>query len=429
MHTEGGAGDGGAERPAGGPSDPHPFGSSPEGWSHEPPAGWRAPGAAGGTGESGERPAADGSGWRAPGAPAGWGRDPGPRGAPPPVLRRRRRRIALTVLGLLGAVAIAAAFVRLPYVILSPGDATPVGEVVTVKGARTYPHEGSLLFLTVSVTTQRPNVYETVAGWLSSDDEVLDESDVLQGSTRAEERLIDVADMDLSQQLATKVALERLGYRVSVLPGVTVLAIEPGGPVAGVLEGHDVVTEVDGRRVEGTEDLGRAIRAHRPGSTVRLTFIREGRSRTVEVPTARNAEGQAKIGVVVGPRFRFPLDIRINPGAVGGPSAGLAFTLAIIDQLTPGSLTGGHDVAVTGQIGPEGRVIEIGGARQKAVTARRAGAALMVVPHGDLPDAREGAGSMRVVGVESLDDALRALVSIGGAPVPEPSSQRRSAAA
>jgi len=190
-----------------------------------------------------------------------------------------------------------------------------------------------------------------------------------------------------------------------------------------------VITEVDGRPRGGEPRSSGARWGARPGSTVGLTVLRGGRTRTVDVRTARNPQGQAKIGVVVGPHFRFPLDIRINPGAVGGPSAGLAFTLAIIDQLTPGSLTGGHEVAITGQIGPQGQVVEIGGARQKAVAARRADATLMIVPSGDLPDARRGAGSMRVVGVSSLDGALRALRSIGGAPVPEPVPGREPAAA
>ncbi len=414
---EGAGGRGG--RAEGGPAAGH-LRHPPGGWSEAPPTGWRVPDHAGGAPAAGP-----GSGWRAPGPPPGWGPDPGARTPG----HGRRRKVVGAILAAFAVVAIAAAFVQLPYVIVSPGDATPVGEVVTIKGARTYPHKGALLFLTVSVTTDRPNVYETVAGWLSPNDDVLDESDVLQGSSRKEERLIDVADMDLSQQLATKVALERLGYDVELRPGVAVLAVEPGGPTGDVLEGHDVITEVDGRAVSDPESLGRAVRARRPGSPVRLTVERDGRTRRLDVKTGRNDEGQAKIGVVVGPHFAFPLDIRINPGAVGGPSAGLAFTLAIIDQLTPGSLTGGREVAITGQIGPNGEVVEIGGARQKAVAARRAHAALMIVPEGDLADARKGAGDMRVVGVSTLDEALRVLRSIGGAPVPEAVPGREPAAA
>lgn len=420
MQTDGSAGDGG--RPDATSGGAERLGQPPQDWSHVPPSGWRSPASAATAGDAGAR--GEGSGWRAPGAPAGWGPEPRGRRASP-----RGRRIALALVAGLAAAAIAAAFVRLPYVIISPGNATPVGEVVTVKGARTYPHRGALLFLTVSVTTDRPNVYETLSGWLSPNVDVLDESDVLQGSSRDQERLIDVADMDLSQLLATKVALERLGYEVPLLPGAAVLAVEPDGPTGGLLKGHDVITAVDGRTVSGSAELGRSVRRHRPGSTVELTVERGGRTRRVDVRTGRNAEGRAKIGVVVGPHFRFPISIRINPGAVGGPSAGLAFTLAIIDQLTPGSLTGGHEVAITGQIAPNGEVVEIGGARQKAVAARRAGATLMIVPRGDLPDAREGAGRMRVVGVSSLDGALSALESIGGAPVPSGRPDREPAAA
>jgi PDZ domain-containing protein len=102
---------------------------------------------------------------------------------------------------------------------------------------------------------------------------------------------------------------------------------------------------------------------------------------------------------------------------VSGPSAGLAFTLAIIDQLTPGSLTGGKKVAVTGAINDDGTVGPVGGVKQKAITARRAGAELMLVPSFEYKDARLRAGNMKVVAVDTVDDALRALERAGGTPI------------
>ena len=100
--------------------------------------------------------------------------------------------------------------------------------------------------------------------------------------------------------------------------------------------------------------------------------------------------------------------------SIGGPSAGLAFTLTLIDMLTPGELTGGNRVAVTGTISAAGDVGNVGGVAQKAAVAEAEGVAMFIVPK-ELVDAAESTtDDLRVVGVESLDDALAALAELGG---------------
>jgi PDZ domain-containing protein len=123
------------------------------------------------------------------------------------------------------------------------------------------------------------------------------------------------------------------------------------------------------------------------------------------------------VGVLTATRsekFEFPVDVEIDTGRVSGPSAGLAFTLTILDELTPGDLTGGEKVAVTGTIRADGGVGPIGGAEQKAVTAREAGAKLFLVPAEEVDEARGRADGMKVVGVRTLDDALAELKELGG---------------
>ena len=144
-----------------------------------------------------------------------------------------------------------------------------------------------------------------------------------------------------------------------------------------------------------------------------LTVERDGDERDIEVGTRAApdgpCEGKAQLGIVGRTRdekFDYPVDVKIDTGRVGGPSAGLAFTLTIIDELTPGDLTGGRPVAVTGTIEPDGRVGPIGGVAQKAVAAKDAGARLFIVPGDELRDAREHADGMKVVGVATLDEAL-----------------------
>ena len=116
-------------------------------------------------------------------------------------------------------------------------------------------------------------------------------------------------------------------------------------------------------------------------------------------------------------RSPLPFDVDISSGSVGGPSAGLAFTLVMLDVLSRGELTGGKRVAVTGSIRLDGSVGDVGGVVQKAVAARDAGAGLMIVPEGSVDEARSGAGDVPVVGVANLEEALQALADVGGDPV------------
>jgi PDZ domain-containing protein len=114
-----------------------------------------------------------------------------------------------------------------------------------------------------------------------------------------------------------------------------------------------------------------------------------------------------------------PFTVDIDSGQVGGPSAGLAFTLTLLDALTPGSLTGTRTVAVTGTIQPDGTVGDVGGVVQKTAAAAAAGADVMLVPRGEAAQAEANPRGMTVIPVDDLDDALRALETIGGDPLPE----------
>jgi PDZ domain-containing protein len=341
-----------------------------------------------------------------------------------PARERSKRRVltvvAAVVAGLVVTVAVVAAFVRLPYVLISPGSASPVEDAVEIEGARTYSHDGSVLFLTVSVSDQRPNAYVLLSGWLDDDVDVLPEEDVFGDNSREEERQLNQLAMSESQIVATKVSLERLGYPVPVA-SYEVRAIEPGSPAVDELEVGDVITAVDGVPVSMVPDLGAAVRMRAPGDPVTLAVTRDDESTTVTVPTRATPDGpnqgQAQIGVFSAPEYDFPVDVKIDTGDVGGPSAGLAFTLTILDELSPGDLTGGDEIAVTGTIESDGTVGPIGGVAQKAVVARRAGARLFIVPQAEAAEARSHADGMKVAAVRDLDDALAALERSGGEPL------------
>jgi PDZ domain-containing protein len=343
--------------------------------------------------------------------------------APPPTRRRRPLLAAGTILGLVVVIAlVAGAVIRLPYVLIAPGNANVVQRVVKVHGAPTYAHRGDLLFLTVSVSSDRPNVFAVLSGWLDDNTDVEPEDKVLQGRSRVEDARLNRLEMADSQMTAKRVALERLGYTVPVSgQGAVVTAVEKGAPAAGKLRVGDVITAVDGEPVTLSDQLGPIVRSRAAGQPVTLTVQRDHTTSDVTIVTraapAGQCQGRAQVGVSTatrGEKFDFPVDVSIDPGKVSGPSAGLAFTLTILDELTPGDLTGGKQVAVTGTIEPDGSVGPIGGAAQKAVTARRAGAKLFLVPTAEVKEARSRADGMRVVGVGTLDDALHELQRFGG---------------
>lgn len=325
--------------------------------------------------------------------------------------------------GLVVVLLAVGAFLPLPYIVFSPGSATPVDESLVITGADTFEPSGEILFLTVNVSG-RAVPFQILWGWLDGDSEVVKEDEYLGGASREEVRELGRISMIESQEVATIVALETLGYDVPVSgDGAVVRAVEEGRPADGVLEVDDVIVSIDGQPVKLAPDAGELVRAHDPGESVEVGFVRDGDTETATVETAANDDDLAVIGVSLeteGLEIDYPVDVQIDTGKVGGPSAGLAFTLTIIDELTEGELTGGMKVAVTGTMSSDGVVGLVGGVPQKAAAAHDAGAELFLVPPGEEDEARAHSGGVTVVAVETIDDALAALEEAGGDPFESP---------
>jgi PDZ domain-containing protein len=326
------------------------------------------------------------------------------------------------VLGLLVSLTIGAALLPVPYVALRPGSVRPVTEQVLVEGADSYPPEHSIAYTTVSVGDA--TLLEALVGWLDDDVDVVPE-EVIRGDRDADEnRRYNAQLMDTSKLLATAVALEHLGYEVSIrTSGAVVRQIATDAPAAEVLELDDVIVAVDGAPVDAPDEVGALLQPGGPGASHRLTVERPpGSGTTVELDIgtipAPDDPDRAIIGIAVEDRIvgvDLPFDVLIDSGTVGGPSAGLAFTLAVIDVLTPGELTGGHQVAATGTIRLDGAVGPVGGAPQKAVSVRDAGYDVFLVPEVEVDEVRATVGDdLEVIGVGTLAEALEALDALGG---------------
>jgi PDZ domain-containing protein len=320
---------------------------------------------------------------------------------------------------LLAAFIVGATFVPLPYYLFKPGSVRDTEPLITVSGAPSYPSDGSIGYTTVSL--RQATFLGLVQGWLDDDIDIYGKDRVLQGRNVNDNRQLNLLMMDNSKQVATQVALERLGYDVNVTVGEVVTRVLPDTPAAGVLRVNDVLVAVDGERFDDADDLTRILGGKAPGDTVAVTVrATDGSEHDVDITLApspddpaRGIMGVALQAVVID--YDFPVDVSIDTGDVGGPSAGLAFTLAIMDDLTPGELTGGDDVAVTGTIAADGTVGPVGGTGQKAAAVRREGIKLFLVPRDDYADAVAHAGKgLKVVAVGTVDDALAVLADHGG---------------
>lgn len=319
------------------------------------------------------------------------------------------------------AVAAALTFVGLPYVVMSPGPATNIlGKVdgkplLSVDGATTYPTSGTLDFTTVSVDGGpgvRVTVYDLAQAWLSGSQEILPEEQVFPPQQSEEDAQEEgAAEMAGSQSVATATALRALGKTVDET--IVIAGVPDDSPSKGVFEADDVLVTVDGDPATSSDAVRAAVQRHEPGDSFPVVVRRDGKEQTV---TARTAEsgGRTVMGVGLRLDYDLPVDVTLRTGNVGGPSAGLMFSLAIYDALTPGELTGGKNIAGTGTMDDDGAVGAIGGIRQKLIGARRAGADFFLAPAdncdevtGNVPD------GLRVVKVGTFDEGVAAVRDIG----------------
>jgi PDZ domain-containing protein len=199
--------------------------------------------------------------------------------------------------------------------------------------------------------------------------------------------------------------------------GALVVGTLEGLPAEGVLQPGDVVVAADGQPVETATQLVEAIQRRQVGQEVQLTIVRAEQRQEVRLETASSPSepGRPIVGASVSTRgfdVRLPFPVEFDTTNIGGPSAGLMFSLGVLDGVTEGLLTRGYFVAGTGTIAADGSVGPISGAAQKVIAAQRDGADLFLVPRENLEEARRTAGSLRLVAVDSFDQALRTLCSL-----------------
>lgn len=300
------------------------------------------------------------------------------------------------------------------YVLL-PDVAHPVAPLVKVEGARTPKGAGQIYFL--DVIEKKASELEKLFPWIHSDATFEPANDVVPPcSTDREAIQAQLQEMAFSQRVAATVALRRLGYHVGVHPtGVVVSQLIAGTNAPCKLQPMDVIVAVDGTPTPTTTDLHGVLAHVEPGQVVTLRVRRAGRLLKVRVKTVDVGSGQALVGFAPeqAAKFKLPVRVSIDAGNVGGPSAGLAFALEVMQKLGR-NVTHGYKVAATGEMELDGSVAPIGGVRQKVVDAHKADVDVLLVPAGEnAKTARHYADKqLRVIPVHTFGQALRALATL-----------------
>ncbi|MEO6712211.1 MAG: S16 family serine protease [Mycobacteriales bacterium] len=347
-------------------------------------------------------------------------------------MTRRTMTLAVST-GLLLLLLVAAARLPVPYIALMPGPLyDTLGEVdgkpvITVEGKESFtPQTGTLYLTTVRVagapSYARLTLFEAVKYWVDPSIAVVPTEVEYPPGTDVEKIKEETAQQMVdSQDAATIAAMRYLGENVTTQ--LVVESVTAGAPADGVLEPGDKLLSIDGVAVDSASgaELRDLIRAHPPGDVIEIRYERAGKAVVVMITTTAASDDPTKSLLGIGPDVQCPCKkpfiVKIGLGEeVGGPSAGLMFTLGIIDTLTPGELTRGMSIAGTGTMDVNGNIGPIGGIKQKLIAAKRKGATAFLVPDANWEDANVSPPKgLQLRRVKALPDAVRELCALTGA--------------
>lgn len=335
---------------------------------------------------------------------------------------RDRKVSAMLLAGMASlGLGIAVGTLPVPYVVESPGPTyNTLGEsqgspVINITGRETYPAKGNLDLTTVYVDGG-PNgpvsILDAFSAWVDPA-RAVHPVELLYptGTTKEEAEEQSSVAMATSQENAVASALKEL--EIPFGQQLQAADFSEGSASAGKIQAGDILKTINGKDITSLSVIQEELAAGK-GAPVSVVVDRDGQPVTETITPKDNGEGRFILGIMLKYLFTFPFQVEISLEKVGGPSAGLMFSLGIIDTVTPGDLTGGKHIAGTGTISPDGAVGPIGGIEQKLQGARAGGATLFLAPAancqevvGNIPD------GLQVVKVENLSQARDAVERAG----------------
>lgn len=327
----------------------------------------------------------------------------------------------LAVVTLLAGVAVALSFVPSGYVAVEPHKPIDMRNRLRIDGRQPEPPHGHLFL--VGVSEEQVGMLQR---WLLSFDKRVTLEQAPSSSQQRQSRRRDEQAIAESKDVAAAAAYRLLGERVTLTGlGAIVSGVEQGGPAdrAGLKRG-DRLVRVQGQRVRTMADVTRVVTASPPGTRLEFAVRRDNLPLIVQVTAGKPRRGdtlhRSRIGVLLttpGLKIGLPHRVDVATGRVIGPSAGLAFALAVYDAASAVDLLRGRYVVATGALALDGEVLPVGGVRQKAIATQEAGHDLLLVPRQEIDTARTairefckaGADCTQVLGVASVADAVAAL--------------------
>lgn len=345
---------------------------------------------------------------------------------PPPSRPVRRRRLWLWALSVAVVVAIVVASrVDLNEYAIQPGTAQSVQQFITVPPSKAHPvvHPVLLTDVQIARVSALSYLYFKVQG-----NTAFESVPSVTGGTPPSQQLAQgQLEMSQAESAAKTAALTRLGYRVtSTAVGAVIAGTFAGTPAYPVLNVGDVITAVDGLATPSALALTMRLDHYHSGESIVLTVLRNNQGGPVRVPVTLKRTlvdvGLPKpipVDLGIEPEdqvdYTYPFAVNINVTNIGGPSAGLAMTLGVMDALTNGSLTGSKTVAATGTMDSTGDVGDVGGVPQKTVAVENAGATIFLVPPQEYSNAlSKDRPGLKIYKVSTLNQALSVLAANGG---------------
>ncbi|MBY7143740.1 PDZ domain-containing protein [Virgibacillus sp. NKC19-3] len=313
---------------------------------------------------------------------------------------------------------------QLDYYIQKPGTADALNPIVEVEGG--YGSEGDMHLVTISGGQATPIQY----AWAM----ILPHSEIVpldqvrpEGITEDEYMQAQLQMMESSQEASTVVAYEAANEDITIdYDGIYVVSVVEGMPADGKLQIGDRIIEIDGMDMHEAEDLINYVEDKEANDTITLEVVRDEETLTEDVTLEEFSDADNKVGI--GISLVTDRDVTVDPevnfssGSIGGPSAGLMFSLEIYDQLTETDITKGYEVAGTGEVDYDGNVLRIGGIDKKIVAADREGVDIFFAPNENgaedsnyqvaLEAAEEIDADMKIVPVDTFQDALTYLQEI-----------------
>ncbi|SNU89615.1 PDZ domain-containing protein [Streptococcus merionis] len=294
--------------------------------------------------------------------------------------RRNKEKALIISLALLLVAMMAAFIVPLPYYIESPGGAQDVRTVLSVDG-KTDSKDGSYNFTYITMT---PATFASlVHAWMTPFTDVYSRNEVTGGASTEDFSRINAFYMETSQNMAEYQALTLAGEDITMdYLGVYVLQIMEDSTFRGILHIADTVTGVNGQRFESSQDLIDYVSKQDLGADVEVTFQSNGKTRTEkgQIIKLENGKNGIGIGLTDHTQVASSHDVAFSTAGIGGPSAGLMFTLSIYTQIADPDLRAGRHIAGSGTIEKDGTVGDIGGIDKKVVSAANSGAEIFFAP-------------------------------------------------